>query len=88
MSLYSLYTQEHHCEIDMVRVVFGRKASRCFEKAFQLDPRDNEAGTALVDLLTSLGEEVRGTHSWGGEQGGREEGREERKKGGREGGNE
>ena len=82
MSLHSLYTQENHCDIHMLHVVFGRKASKCFEKAFQLDPRDNEAGTALVDLLTSLGEEVRWTRSWGEEQTGREKG--ERKERGRE----
>ncbi|KAI0208166.1 Tetratricopeptide repeat protein 37 [Lamellibrachia satsuma] len=33
------------------------KARKCFEKAFQLNPTDSEAGTALVDMLTNLGDE-------------------------------
>ncbi|XP_068693840.1 tetratricopeptide repeat protein 37-like isoform X1 [Montipora foliosa] len=34
------------------------KASRCYQKAFDLDPDSEDAGAALGDSLTELGEEV------------------------------
>ena len=34
------------------------KACRCYQKAFDLDPDSDDAGTALGDSLTELGDEV------------------------------
>ncbi|XP_044163899.1 tetratricopeptide repeat protein 37-like [Acropora millepora] len=34
------------------------KACRCYQKAFDLDPNSDDAGTALGDSLTELGDEV------------------------------
>ena len=34
------------------------KACRCYQKAFDLDPDSEDAGTALGDSLTELGDEV------------------------------
>ena len=37
------------------------KASRCYQKAFDLDPNCDDAGIALGDSLMELGEEVHTT---------------------------
>lgn len=36
----------------------ARKARRCFQKAYDLDPMKDETGCALVDILMDLGEEA------------------------------
>ena len=46
-------------------MLFSSKACRCYEKAYKLGADDNEAGIALVDCLSSLGEHVSKRYSRG-----------------------
>lgn len=38
--------------------LLNRKAKRCYQKAYNLDPANEEAGAALCDILVAIGEDV------------------------------
>ena len=41
-----------------VRLVTYRRGKKCYQKAYDLDPNNEEAGAALCDMMAALGEEV------------------------------
>ena len=48
------------CGLPLTRIILFifSKASRCYQKAFDLDPSCDDAGIALGDSLMELGQEV------------------------------
>jgi len=45
--------------------VCGRKAKRCYQKAFELDRQSADAGSCLVDIMMRLDEKVTDLHDTG-----------------------
>ena len=43
----------------LLPLILTRRAKKCYQKAFDLDSSDEECGVALVDALTTSGDEVK-----------------------------
>jgi len=61
MCVCSVCVTKHLCYVTDVASCVGRKATRCYQKAFELDNDNQEAGAGLIDCL--LASEEKASHS-------------------------